>query len=604
MWGFTELLPNQRQAIDTVLAGRDSLVVLPTGGGKSLCYQAPALAGDQLAVVVSPLIALMNDQVSALEANGAAAACLHSAMADEERRRVVRDLRQGRLRLLYVSPERLVGDGGDGFRSLLAECRPRFVAVDEAHCISHWGHEFRPEYRQLGSLRRALPGISLHAFTATATEQVRTDIAAQLGLVEPVVIVGSFDRPNLVYRVLRRDTLRAQVEQVHARHPGQAGIVYCITRREVEQLAEHLRRRGHRAVPYHAGLDDVVRRANQTAFANEQADIVVATVAFGMGIDRSNVRFVVHAGAPRSLEHYQQEAGRAGRDGLEAECVLIWSGADLMSWKRILELSGEVSDGARRHLAEIAAYASRVACRHRLLVEHFGQRLPGGGCGACDVCLGELEPVAEATLVAQKVLSCVVRVEERWGVGHVVDVLRGRATERVVANRHDQLSTFGLLADCPVAELRGHLEQLVDQGLLVRSGGDYPTLAVAPAGWELLRGRRDVELVRHRRAAKAASKGRSAVATRAEAASWEGVDHGLFELLRQLRLAIAGERGVPPFVVFHDATLRDLARRRPTATTGLAPIYGLGAKKIADYGARLVDAVAAYCRGAGLATDL
>jgi len=590
-WGYTSLLPHQREAIEAVLVGRDSVVVLPTGGGKSICFQLPALALEGLAVVVSPLISLMKDQVDGLRTAGVPAACYHSGMTADEKRGVVDAVRAGRCPILYVSPERLVGEGGERFQRFLAGCDLRFIAVDEAHCISHWGHDFRPEYRQLGRLREAFPGISVHAFTATATERVRSDIASELRLVEPEMVVGSFDRPNLVYRVLRRDGGRAQIRRILARHPGQAGIIYCLSRREVEELAGHLEAEGHRVRPYHAGLDDDTRRRNQDAFSRAEVDIVVATVAFGMGIDRSDVRFVIHASAPKSLEHYQQEAGRAGRDGLEAECVLIWSGADLAMWERILEGSGELTEASRQHLRDMAGYAVRVRCRHRLLVEHFGQTLPGSdGCGACDVCLGELEPVDEPLVLAQKILSCVVRVRQRWGVGHILDVLRGRDTDRVRANGHGELSTFGLLADTGVAELRGYVEQLIDRGYLDRAGGDYPVLAVTEAGWEVLRGETTPALVRQKRP-KAAKK---APRTRIEAESWEGVDHGLFEALRVLRTEIAEERGVPPYVVFHDRALRDMARLKPVTESQFRACYGVGERKAAELGDRFLEVIVGW----------
>jgi len=598
-WGYDRLLPHQGEAIEAVLEGRDSVVVLPTGGGKSLCFQAPVLIQGGLALVVSPLISLMKDQVDGLRANGVPAACFNSSMDREEQQRVIRELRDGTCRILYVSPERLIGGDRAGFRALLAGCDLRYVAIDEAHCISQWGHEFRPEYRELGALREVFPRISMHAYTATASEPVRRDIATQLRLEAPELIVGSFDRPNLVYRVRRRASLRAQVRQVIERHRGEAGIVYCITRKEVDALAEHLVGLGFRAVPYHAGLEAEVRRCNQELFSNEQVDVVVATVAFGMGIDRSNVRFVIHAGAPRSLEHYQQETGRAGRDGLEAECVLIWSGADLKAWERILDLSGALTDGARRHLQDMARYASQVRCRHRAIVEHFGQSLENEDCGACDVCLGELEAVGNSVVLAQKILSCVVRVRERWGVGHVIDVLRGRSADRVVASGHDQLSTFGLLEGCPVAELRGYVEQLVDHGFLARTGSDYPLLAMTDEGWRVLRDDAGLQLYRQRK-----PEPRRRKRARAEATSWEGVDADLFEALRAIRMEIAEGRGVPPYVVFHDSALRDMARVRPSTPEALCTVYGVGEKKVADLGGPFLEAIAAHCRAEGLEQDV
>ena len=373
-WGYTSFRPLQKEAMDAVLAGRDSIVVLPTGGGKSLCFQAPAMVRDGVAVVVSPLISLMKDQVDTLVGNGVAAALFNSSLSAGEKSDVIAGLRSQRYKLLYVSPERLVGEGSDAFLAMLSSIDVSFIAVDEAHCISQWGHDFRPEYRQLGRLRQLLPGVSLHAYTATATARVRRDIATQLGLENPIEFVGSFDRPNLVYRALPRAALKKQLLEVLARHRREAGIIYCTSRREVDALAAWLSGIGHTALPYHAGLSDAERSRHQDAFLSERADIIVATVAFGMGIDRSDVRFVVHAGAPRSLEHYQQESGRAGRDGLEAECLLIYSPADFMKWRAMLEQNGELTDASRALLRQMERYASGVGCRHRHLSEYFGDR--------------------------------------------------------------------------------------------------------------------------------------------------------------------------------------------------------------------------------------
>src|SRR5687768_5769895 len=417
-WGYREFRPLQREAMEAVLTGRDSVVVLPTGGGKSLCFQAPALVRPGLAVVVSPLISLMKDQVDTLVGNGVPAALFNSSLSSDDKAAVLAGVRDRRYRLLYVSPERLASDGSGGFVAMLASCGVSFVAVDEAHCISHWGHDFRPEYRQLARLREFLPGVSVHAFTATATARVRRDIASQLALRQPREFVGAFDRPNLVYRVLPRAVLKRQLTDALARHRGEAGIIYCTSRREVDALAEWLSQSGTRALPYHAGLSDDQRSRHQDAFLNERADIIVATVAFGMGIDRSDVRFVVHAGAPRSVEHYQQEAGRAGRDGLEAECLLIYSPADFMRWRAMLEQNGELTDAARLLLRQMERYASSVACRHRHLSEYFGDRFQKDGCGGCDYCLNELEPANEPVVLARKILSCVARVGQRFGATH------------------------------------------------------------------------------------------------------------------------------------------------------------------------------------------
>ena len=589
-WGYTTFRPLQREAMSAVLADRDSLVVLPTGGGKSLCFQAPAVVRPGLALVVSPLISLMKDQVDTLVGNGVPAVLYNSSLDAGEKSAVIAGLRQGRYSLLYVSPERLVGDGSDAFLALLASCRVRFVAVDEAHCISQWGHDFRPEYRQLGRLRQLLPGVSLHAYTATATARVRGDIASQLGLQDPIELVGSFDRPNLLYRVLPRAVLKRQLLDVLGRHRGEPGIIYCTSRREVDALAAWLTELGTPALPYHAGLADEERRRNQDAFLSERFDVMVATVAFGMGIDRSNVRFVVHAGAPRSLEHYQQESGRAGRDGLEAECVLISSAADFMRWRLMLQQSGELSDASQRLLRQMERYATGVGCRHRHLAEYFGDDYPKSGCAACDFCLDELESVPAPAVLARKILSCVARVEQRFGAAHVTSVLRGHASELVLARGHDKLSTFGLLSDASVAEVRGYIEQLTGLGLLQQTGDTYPVLALTPKGLDLLRDESScpgLMLARQRPNLKKAPRARS----RAEAESWQDVDRGLFEHLRGVRLEIARSRGVPPYVIFHDATLREMARLRPTSLDALLTVKGVGARKADDLGEAFLTAI-------------
>ena len=592
-WGYHSFRPLQKEAMDAVLAGRDSIVVLPTGGGKSLCFQAPAVIHSGVALVVSPLISLMKDQVDTLVGNGVPAALFNSSLTASEKSDVIAGLRQGRYKLLYVSPERLVGEGSESFHAMLSSIEISFVAVDEAHCISQWGHDFRPEYRQLGRLRQLLPGIGLHAFTATATARVRRDIAAQLGLDNPMEFVGSFDRPNLIYRAVPRAALKKQLIDVLARHRREAGIVYCTSRREVDALAAWLSEIGHTALPYHAGLSDAERNRHQDAFLSERADIIVATVAFGMGIDRSNVRFVVHAGAPRSLEHYQQESGRAGRDGLEAECLLIYSPADFMKGRAMLEQNGELNDGSRALLREMERYASSVGCRHRHLSEYFGDRYEKDGCGACDYCLNELEPSPDPVVLARKILSCVARVGQRFGATHVASVLRGQASEQVVARGHDRLSTFGLLPDAGNAEVRGYIEQLIGADLLQQSDGVYPVVALTRKGLELLKDPASapgLALARQRVPRKGAPKPQS----RVEAESWHNVDRDLFERLRSVRLEIARSRGVPPYVIFHDATLREMARLRPTSIDALLAVKGVGARKADDLGGVFLDAIRAH----------
>jgi ATP-dependent DNA helicase RecQ len=576
--------------MDAVLDGRDSLVVLPTGGGKSLCFQAPALVRPGLALVVSPLISLMKDQVDTLVGNGVPAGLYNSSLTPGEKSAVAAGLREGRYRLLYVSPERLVGDGSDSFLALIARCGVSFIAVDEAHCISQWGHDFRPEYRQLARLRELLPGTSVHAYTATATARVRRDIATQLGLRDPLEIVGSFDRPNLLYRVLPRGGLKRQLLDVLARHPKEGGIIYCTSRREVDALAAWLTAEGIPALPYHAGLAEADRSRNQDAFLSERVDVIVATVAFGMGIDRSNVRFVVHAGAPRSIEHYQQESGRAGRDGLEAECLLIYSTADFMKWRVMLEGNGELNDASSTLLRQMERYAASVGCRHRHLAEYFGDRYTLDRCGACDYCLDELEAANGPTVLARQILSCVVRVGQRFGAMHVANVLRGHASDQVVARGHEKLSTFGLLPDASIAELRGYIQQLTALGLLRVTDDLYSVVTLTARGLALLKDETScpgLALARQRPPRKDTSRLRS----RVEAESWQDVDRALFERLRAVRLETARQRGVPPYVIFHDATLREMARLRPTSIAELLSVKGVGARKADDLGEIFLSAI-------------
>lgn len=595
-WGFDGLRPLQREAIDASLQRRDSLVVMPTGGGKSICYQVPPLLAERCDVVVSPLVALMKDQVDGLTACGYPAVALHSGLTPEALRRAGAEARGGRCRLLFAAPERLLGGG---FMQLLQEVRVRAFAIDEAHCISHWGHDFRPEYRRLAELRERFPEASIHAFTATATQRVREDIVVQLRLRDPLVLTGRFDRPNLVFRVVPRQDAYAQTNDVVQRHPRQAGIVYCISRRETEQLSAYLQSAGVRAEHYHAGMTPESRRETQDRFSDEKIDVIVATVAFGMGIDRGDVRFVVHTAMPRSIEHYQQECGRAGRDGLEAECVLFFSPGDVFRWQKMTGNDGvppEVAATARSLMEDMRRLASSYECRHAALSAHFGQPYDQPDCGACDVCLEELVGVEDATLTAQKILSCVARVQERFGVGHVTDVLRGAGSERIRRLGHDKLSTFGLLRELPEQTVVDLIYQLADQGILDRTADEFPLLRLNEQSWAVMGGTRTVRLLT--RAAGPAR--RAAVAIE----SWEGVDRGLFDDLRALRRELAEQRGVPPFVIFNDATLRELACRRPTALDGLRRVVGVGERKREQFGDVFVERIGAYCREHALSTDV
>jgi ATP-dependent DNA helicase RecQ len=492
-WGYERFLPLQREAIESAVAGRDSVVVLPTGGGKSLCYQVPAVIMPGLAVVVSPLISLMKDQVDGLTESGIPAARLDGSLSSEERADVVGRMRRQSLKLLYVAPERLVMDD---FVRFLQEVPVSLFAIDEAHCISIWGHDFRPEYRQLGAIKRLFPGKAVHAYTATATEKVRQDIAEQLRLERPAVIVGSFDRPNLVYRTQRRNNVLAQVGEVIDRHKNESGIVYCIRRADVDELCTGLAGRGYSVTPYHAGMDNEDRKRSQDAFIEERVDTIVATVAFGMGIDKSNVRYVIHAGMPKSLEHYQQESGRAGRDGLEAECCIFYSGADYSTWRLVMrDMASEPKEAAMEMLSQMYAYCTGVTCRHRVLLAHFGQGLNASECQACDVCLGNLDCIEDPLPTAQTILSCLVEVGERFGGDYASLVLTGSREGRILANRHDHIGAYGVLSRFSKRVVRDWVEQLVAQGY-VNKVGEYNVLRVTKSGHQVLGGKETPRLLK------------------------------------------------------------------------------------------------------------
>ena len=600
-WGYDSFRPLQEEAMSCIMDSRDSLVVLPTGGGKSLCYQAPALCREGLAVVVSPLIALMKDQVDALVQNGVEAAYINSSQTVDEKRNVAFAVRQGALTLLYIAPERLVMPQTIEF---LKSVNISFIAIDEAHCISEWGHDFRPSYRGLRILRDEFPGVGLHAFTATATQRVRDDISEQLGLSDAEVLVGSFDRPNLVYRAERIDGRVNQIREILERHPKESGIIYVNSRAGTEDLSNQLNAVGQRTLPYHAGMSDEERRQNQEAFKSESIDTIVATVAFGMGIDKSNVRYVIHSGMPSSLENYQQESGRAGRDGLEAECVLLYSMADYARWKQNADDSTGNSEAMLSTLRAMADYATGVACRHKALVQYFGQAFESPSCNACDVCLGELDLVDDALVIGQKILSSVVRQGQSFGGAYTALVLQGSADQKVLRNRHDQLSTYGLLKDESQQTIRDWIEQLVSQDFLTRArrermdGSSYNVLEVSPTGRQLLKGEITPRLMRPAEKKKTEKK-------RAErqAVNWEGVDRELFDDLRSLRQEIAIEASVPAYVVFTDESLRGLASVRPTTLVEMSRIRGIGEKKLANYGETFLARIDEHCQAADLSRD-
>ena len=600
--------------MDAAVNGRDALVVLPTGGGKSLCYQAPALLSDALTVVVSPLIALMKDQVDSLLEHNVPAAYFNSSLDADDRRRVTQGILDREYRLLFVAPERLANSH---FMDVLSHAGVANIAIDEAHCISHWGHDFRADYRQLGYIKQRFPEASIQAFTATATPRVRDDIVAQLRLTDAELLVGDFFRPNLHYSVVRRQKRFDDVINAVLDRSGQPGIIYCIRRVDVDELTAQLRSHGVKVVGYHAGMADNERTRAQDAFSFGRSDVVVATIAFGMGIDRADVRYVIHAAMPKSLEHYQQESGRAGRDGAPAQCILYYTGGDFGLWKTLItNTNGGNCDEQLDLLSQIYQYCTGATCRHGRLVSYFGQTWERDCGDACDVCRGQVAALPESTEIAQKLLSCVYRTGQRFGARYVIDVLRGSQSERVIERSHDQLSVFGLLAEYATPTLMAWIDQLIDQRLLTRDG-DYRVLTITSLGWEVLRGetsaavydvgeqrtrkpRKKTQAKRTRRQPSTPTVETNAdIVTPNEAVDIEltrdDVDLGgaaaLFEQLRQLRKDIAQERGLPAYVVFADKTLRALALAKPTTKVDMLTVKGVGPKKYQRYGDRFLNVI-------------
>lgn len=583
-FGYDEFLPLQEEIISSVLNGEDSLVLMPTGGGKSLCYQLPALRLDGLTLVVSPLIALMKDQVDALQANGIPAGAINSMVPSFEVRRVLEQARQGTLKILYVAPERL---SLPDFQDFLASLRVSLVAVDEAHCISVWGHDFRPDYRRLGELRRKMPGVPFLALTATATEQVRRDIVDQLRLSRPRQFIASFNRPNLSYGVVpkRSDSFDSLVALLD-RHKDTSTIIYCTSRKDTEDLAARLRDTGLDAQPYHAGLENEVRRQTQESFVHDRIPIVVATIAFGMGIDKPNIRLLVHYDLPKSLEGYYQETGRAGRDGLPGDCVLFYSFSDVSKLEFLIDKSEDESErqNARHKLGQVVEFCQLQSCRRKYILGYFGEEWDRENCGGCDFCRVPKEEF-DATIVAQKILSAVIRTEQRFGVNHVSAVLRGANTKSIRQRSHDKLSVYGIAEEFSDGELKEIAGLLVAEGLLFKTSGEYPTLRVTKAGRVFLKNREELALARPKR-----EEEKESTASRAALA----YDRALFSVLRDLRSSLAAERDVPPYVIFGDVTLQQMAYYVPQSRDSLARISGVGASKLEQLGDTFLAAIVDY----------
>ncbi|MCA9727675.1 MAG: ATP-dependent DNA helicase RecQ [Candidatus Eisenbacteria bacterium] len=596
-WGFEALRPLQEEAIRAALAGRDALVILPTGGGKSLCYQVPPLVRRGLSIVVSPLKALMNDQVAGLEMIGYPVAAIHGDISDDQRLQARHRVERGEVKLLFVTPERLALAG---FSSWLGRQEPTSFAIDEAHCISQWGHDFRPDYRRLGELRARFPQATFHAFTATATPRVRQDIVRELGLRDPEILIGDFDRPNLTYRLFPRTNTGQQVAGVLRRHPDAAAIVYCFRRRDTESLAEDLRGRGWPARAYHAGLPAMERVRIETEFREDRLRIVVATVAFGMGIDRSDVRCVIHAFLPESIEHYMQETGRAGRDGLPAECVLLYGEGDFSLRRNVLERSAVelgLDEGLlaakTRLMGRMRDFCTAQICRHRGLVRYLGQPYEKENCGACDYCLDPQKPARDGDAIARTILSAVELLGGSFGANHVVDVLRGSRSERIRERGHDDLAVHGKLKRLDKETVLDALRQLLAQRLLTRTDDTYPVIRLTPEGHIALEESEKISLLEPRRPAwaeRAEPRSRAGDATGDEAP--ESAD--LFEILRGLRRDIASRLGVPAYVVFEDTALRQMAQMRPRDEADLLAVRGVGKVKLERFGKSFLEAIRAY----------
>ncbi|MCC5858515.1 MAG: DNA helicase RecQ [Ectothiorhodospiraceae bacterium] len=584
VFGYDDFRPMQGDVVQHLVEGNDALVLMPTGGGKSLCYQIPAMVRPGTGVVVSPLIALMHDQVDALVQAGVRAACLNSSLSSEDARGVERQLLAGELDLLYVAPERLLAPRT---LALLDQCRIALFAIDEAHCVSQWGHDFRPEYLQLSQLHERYPAVPRIALTATADGRTREEIAQRLGLRGARRFISSFDRPNIRYTIAPKDNARQQLLSFLKReHPGEAGIVYCLSRRRVDETADWLRRQGWDALPYHAGLSAEDRRAHQQRFVSDDGVIMVATIAFGMGIDKPDVRFVAHLDLPRSLEAYYQETGRAGRDGLRANAWMVYGHQDVVMLRQLLEESAAAAEQKRverQKLEATLAFCELTACRRQHLLGYFGERL-AEPCGNCDNCLNP-PPTWDATEPARMALSCVYRTGQRFGVAQLVDVLLGKDTERVRALRHDRLSTFGIGKDLDARGWRTLFRQLLALGYLRVDAEGYGTLALTDRCRPLLRGEERLEL-RREVAGRRRSRGSRSERFVAEA------DQQLWEALRACRRRLAEAQGVPPYVIFHDATLLEMLDQRPVTLEQMAAIPGVGEARLAKYGQAFLDVLA------------
>ena len=587
-FGYDAFRPLQEEIIQTVLDGHDAFVLMPTGGGKSLCFQLPSLMREGLTLVISPLIALMKDQVDSLTENGIRAAYLNSSLSKKEQARVEERARAGELDLLYVAPERL---GAYGFSAFLDALTVGLIAIDEAHCISQWGHDFRPEYRNLRNLRMRLPSVPTMALTATATARVRQDILSELIMPRARVFISSFNRPNLTYRIAPKLDMFAQLLEVLKEHKNASTIIYCFSRKDTESLAIQLTHKGHKALAYHAGLPSAQRKSVQDRFIRDETAIIVATIAFGMGIDKPDVRLVVHTDLPKTIEGYYQETGRAGRDGLPSECLLFYSFGDKRKQEYfIAQIDDEDEQAlARKKLGEVISFCQSSRCRRAFLLTYFDEVWEPLTCEACDNCLRVEREQEDATVVAQKVLCAVLKTHERFGSAYVCDVLAGSRQKRIRENRHDTLSVHGLLRDMPKPLLREYVQLLEQAGYLEQDRGAYPIMRVTPQGRRALKERLQIDLPKPRSVARPAPVSSSTI--------MDSADTGLFESLRALRKELADAQGVPPFVIFGDRSLRDMVRSRPQTNSAFLELFGVGEHKLEQYGKRFMERIREYNTG-------
>ncbi|MDD5107910.1 MAG: DNA helicase RecQ [Candidatus Omnitrophica bacterium] len=587
-WGYTQFRPWQEDTILAILDERETLTILPTGGGKSLCFQLPALLKDGMAVVISPLISLMKDQVDGLKDMGISAECLNSSQTASQQRAVIERIRDSQIKLLYISPERLQTEET---MELLRSATLSFFVIDEAHCISHWGHDFRDEYRQLGNIKDNFPGINIHAFTATATKEVQEDILSQLRFVSPRINIASVDRPNLAYRVMPRQSIIPQLTEVLEKHSKEAGIIYCLRRKDVDDISQKLNKLGYKNLPYHAGLTDEERHANQERFIREEVNIIVATVAFGMGIDRSDIRFVIHAAMPKSIEHYHQETGRAGRDGLPSYCYMFYGGGDFRVWEFFSKQSANRQVMLDK-LRIMYNFCTQPQCRHKVFVNYFGQQYQQPTCQACDYCLGEVDMVDDPLQLGQTILNCVATVrygdDQGFGAGYLANVLKGNITDQITRWGHDAHPNFGTMSSQTLNFIRYLIEQLIGQGFLERQG-EYDTLGLTDFGQKLLSGEVAPILAKPLVAEK--KKAISARQKAKKAQDFAGVDEELFELLRAKRSELARKQGVPAYIIFGDKSLKDMATRKPTTRAAFSEVFGVGEHKLKTYADQFISVI-------------